>query len=149
MSCLTLSQTDLPRRMLAPASQSNEQYSAEAPRSRKPRQVCKRLRTSTLDVWPVGPLWDQRSIPFLRSLPAWGEHFLLVEGHFLVGGVLETLFCPSLCSTSPALSFVIPTLFLQDVPSVLAAIFLCPPNSKGEECSWASRPTREKDWACP
>lgn len=97
----------------------------------------------------MGPLWDQRSIPFLRSLPAWGEHFLLVEGHFLVGGVLETLSCPSLCSTSPALSCVIPPLLQQDVPSVLAVIFLCPPDSKGEERSWASRPTREKDWACP
>lgn len=75
--------------------------------------------------WDLCGTWG--SIPFLRSLLAWGEHFLLLEGHFLVGGVLEALSCPSPCPTVPVLSFVIPPsppLLHQDVPSVLAAIVL-------------------------
>lgn len=64
-----------------------------------------RLRASTAECVAYGI----SLVPEVRSVcscPAWGDQFLLVEGHFLVGGVLETLSCPSLCSAIPALSLV-------------------------------------------
>lgn len=96
MSCLTLSQTDLPRRVLGPASQKQRAILCEGPWGRKPRQVCKRLRASAAGCVAYGAslIPEARSV---RSFPAWGDRFLLVEGHSPVGGVLETL-CPSLCS---------------------------------------------------
>lgn len=90
-----------------------------------------RLRASTAEYVAYGI----SLVPEVRSVcscPAWGDHFLLVEGHFLVGGVLETLSCPSLCFAIPALSLVTLPLLQQVVPSVLAAIFPCSPGSKGE-----------------